>query len=125
MSQRQVELVKQTRTVELLSLLAEKRTVLSELAKLQEKLSPVHPQWEEVISALSEQERSELRRMTDEIASLLETILELDEQGRDALRQLRDSTLSQLKHIGDGKRLVQTYKRKDPDPGVKFFDRTS
>ncbi len=125
MSERQVELVKQTKTDELLSLLAEKRTVLGELAELQERLSPVHPQWEEVMSALSEEERMELRRIAEEIARLLETILRLDEQGRDELRHLRDATLSQLKRIGDGKRVVETYRRKEPDPGVKFFDKTS
>lgn len=64
MSQRQVELVKQTKTDELLSLLAEKRMVLGELAKFQ------------------------------------------------------DNTLSQLKRVGDGKRLVETYKRKDPEKRV-------
>jgi len=125
MSQRQVELVRQTKTDELLSLLAEKRTVLEQLAKLQERLSPAHPEWDDVISALSEQERKELRRIAEEIARLLETILKLDEQGRDELKQLRDVTLTHLKRIGNGKKLVETYKRKKPDPGVKFFDRTS
>ncbi len=125
MSRRQVDLVNRTRTDELLSLLAEKQLVLAELGELQEKLSPVHPDWEKVVSALSEQERGELRKIAGEIAALLEDILRLDEEGRQALGNLRDQALSQLKHIGSGKKVLDAYKQKDGDEGVRFVDETS
>ena len=125
MSRRQVELVNRTKTDELLSLLAEKQLVLSELSELQERLSPVHPDWEKVVSALSEQERRELRKIAGEIAGLLEDILKLDDEGRQALENLRDQALSQLKHIGSGKRVLDAYREKESDEGVRFVDETS
>ena len=93
----------------LLSLLTERQTIVSRLARLNEELAPLRRNWDATLAALPVTERDALTALLAEINSLLRSILATDESDGSLLVARKQQTGQELQTLSGRHTAARAY----------------
>lgn len=106
----------------LLSVLAERQAVLTELQRSNDEMEPFRSRWNDLMSRIPDQERGALADRVELIAQRIERIAERDEADRAALSERRVQVADRLNEVTRSKSAVSAYGRPH-GAGPRFQDR--
>lgn len=109
LGERQSAMIEGDDTDGLLRLLAERQTLLDELASLSEQLGPFRSQWEQFAGRLPAAERQALQRNVKEMTESVERISARDEVDRTALERRRSVIAEALGDVRRGRGAIAAY----------------
>ncbi len=106
----------------LLSVLAERQTILTELQRSNDEMEPFRTQWNDLMVKLPQGERAAMADHVESIAQRIERIAERDEADREALSARRVEVADRLNEVARSKSAVSAYGRPH-GAGPRFQDR--
>lgn len=126
LSQRQSELIAESRSEELLGVLARRQRIIGELGRINGKLAPFRRSWEKVRQALVEPHRSRIESSLDEVRRLLDGILARDARDTEQLGQQKQQVGNQMRTASQGRAVHQAYAGNtgSPQQSNRFVDYT-
>ncbi len=122
MSARQSELIEAQDTDRLLTVLAERQSVIDRIADTSVRLEPYRASWDAVIAGLDESGKERVRRRIDLLAELAERVARRDEADRRLLEERRDAVAGEMVQINRGRGAMAAYGT-GPQTGARMQDR--
>jgi uncharacterized protein YukE len=110
LSEQQSRLIEAGQTEELLALLSKRQELVERLAELNSRLSPYRDHWRSLAEQLPPDEQQRLRRLLDEVQSLLQAIIEQDDSDREHLQSARREVSNELQQTTKAGSAVQAYR---------------
>lgn len=105
----QHDLISDERPELLLSLLTERQTIVSKLARLNDELAPLRRNWDAAYAALPLEERDVLTGLLSEINSLLRNILSRDESDGALLAARKHQAANEIKSLSGKQNAARLY----------------
>lgn len=106
----------------LLSVLAERQTILTELQRSNDEMEPFRARWSELMGRLPDDDRAALADRVESIAHRIERISQRDEADREALSARRAEVADRLNDVTRSKSAVNAYGR-PRGAGPRYQDR--
>jgi hypothetical protein len=125
LSVRQGQLVAAGDAEPLLTLLAQRQTLIDQLTQLNGRLEPFKSQWPHLWHQLDTTTRARVQGFIDEVQDLLDRIVEQDEKDRQALSAHRGRIADDLRNVSRGDAVNRAYGRQNVDPQTnnRYTDR--
>lgn len=121
--QRQAGLVRAEETDLLLALLAERRSIVENIAEASAALAPFRRRWDAVLAALPDEKRGEIQRRLRLISETAARIASQDEADRRVMEQRRDAIADEMAGLSRGRGAVAAYGGRVGDPTPRYQDR--
>lgn len=104
-----------------LAILDEKKKIIAEINDIELATIPLRKSWENHRSEISEEMRTDLHVVVEEIRALLEQLLELEKRSQEKLGAVKDMAEEQLNQLALGSKAAHSYKRRR-EPVPRFMD---
>jgi len=109
LSDQQGAMIAQGQAEQLLTLLAQRQSIVDELGELSIEISPVRSQIDAIMQAAQGEAATQIRSLVEEVKGLLESIIAQDDRGQEDLRQSRQEVSSQLTQVTGATSAVNAY----------------
>jgi len=125
LSERQRRLISGDRPELLLNILRDRQTLVTALAKVNERLSPYRRDWQQFYDKLPPATRETATQLLGEINSMLQVILRADQEDQALLSARKQAVAQALHDVSGGRVANQAYAaRADPRSGGAGADMT-
>jgi flagellar biosynthesis/type III secretory pathway chaperone len=124
LARRQMDLIGESRMPKLMSVLAAKQTMLSELRKLEQRLDPFRNQAPESRYWRCPEDRQRCRQMASDSETILQEILHIEKEAESKLAERRDHAGARLQSVQTSAQATQAYTQA-PRSTAHSFDLTS
>ncbi|MBI5119251.1 flagellar export chaperone FlgN [Candidatus Poribacteria bacterium] len=104
-------------------LMEEKKKIVERIEEIEVTAAPLREFWETNRDGISEQGRSKLRAVVDQIRGLLEELLEVEAQSQHELGIAKNTVEEELRQVSVGSKVMRSYRR-SPDGKPRFMDET-
>ncbi|MBI4831860.1 MAG: flagellar export chaperone FlgN [Candidatus Lindowbacteria bacterium] len=104
-------------------LMEEKKKVVEKIEQVEVAAAPLREYWETNRDGVSEQTRTKLRAVVDQIRGLLEELLEVEAQSQQKLGIAKNAVGEELRQVSVGSKAMRSYRR-HPDGKPRFMDET-
>ena len=105
----QSQRIRDGKTDELIGLLAHRQTIVEEISRLNTDIEPFTRRWDELVGALPEAHRAEIRTRIDRLDALIQAINARDEADRAALEERRRGVAGEIASLGRARSAVAAY----------------
>lgn len=109
LSEKQATLVENGDAESLLTLLAERQTLIDKLTQLNGRVEPYKQNWPTLWSQLDAPAQRRVQGLIDQVQSLLDRIVTQDERDRAVLSEQRERIGAQITHASKGAAVNQAY----------------
>ena len=110
LSEQQRSSLEQGTTQDLLSVLAQRQSVVDDLSEIAGTLSASGGQWSQHLDELPDSERGELRQLVAEVQRLAEEVMQRDEHDQSQLRNMRQRVGGELRGLHAGHAAANAYR---------------
>jgi hypothetical protein len=124
LSERQRKLISGDQPELLLNILHERQTLVTGLAKVNERLSPYRRNWQSIYETLPEATRRTASSLLDEINGMLQVILKTDQEDQALLSARKQAVARSLTDVSDGRAANAAYAQKANSAGGGAADVT-
>lgn len=121
LSEKQAALVAEGDAESLLTLLAERQTLIDKLTQLNGRVEPYKQNWPTLWSQLDAQSQRRVQGLIDQVQSLLDRIVQQDERDREALSEQRERIGAQMTRTSQGSAVNKAYGAGAAEP--RYTDR--
>lgn len=106
----------------LMQLIEKKRTLLDDIERVEQTMSPVKSRWATLRGEIEASLRTEVESVVDQIAHILEDLVRLEEQCHQTIQRERGQTLDELKQLWQRKQVRKKYGGGPSASGSQFLD---
>ena len=124
LSQRQMRIIEDGETAELLRVLARKQQVLEKIDQVEQTLAPLKGQWPTLRDELPAERRAGVERVIDQVRDVLAEVIELERQSERRLCQRKESTLQEIERSSRGQQAPNAYGATARPTGNRYLDTT-
>jgi len=111
LSDRQRDTIAGDRPEQVLNILRDRQQLVTALSKVNEKLSPIRRNWQEIYEQLPEVTRHTAQGLLNEINGMLQVILRTDQEDQALLSARKQAVARSLSSVADGRTANAAYAR--------------
>ena len=111
LSERQRSLISGDRPELLLNILRDRQMLVTQLAKVNEQLSPYRHDWQRIYESLPEETRRTASRLLDDMNGMLRAILKTDQEDQALLSARKQAVAQSLSDVSGGRVANAAYAR--------------
>lgn len=111
LSTRQRDLVASDQPEQLLTILRERQSLVTSLARINDELSPFRQDWNNLYDQLPDEARAAASSLLDEINQMLQVILKTDQEDGAMLSARKEAVATELRDVGGGRAANAAYAR--------------